>query len=180
MNREFESGAWDLTYSDPPPKVQVTPNPSFPSSAFHGQSLKMGGLGEDDTTRAGQAVQVPLHIASLKFSVRVQIVTTEDTPDGTTSDDDSLWVEFWDLEQFVKLGEYAVAHWSSQPDQQGEDHLWRGFFRREVSIPSSLLAGKNVLVRLYTKETATHPTYFFVDNASLRYTTFGEGAAGGG
>jgi hypothetical protein len=179
VNKEFESGAWDLTYSDPPPKIQVVPNASYPGPAFHGQSLKMGGLGEADTTRAGQAVQMPLQMATLKFSLRLKIVTAETVPDGTTADDDYLRLEIYDLDSFSMLAEYPVAHWSDQPGTQGEEHLWRGFFRREVSIPPALVAGRHILVRLRTNETSTKPTTFFVDNASLRYTQFGIQSGGG-
>lgn len=173
-NGGFEGAAWDLTYSDPAPKVQLVPNMSFPVAAFQGMnSLKMGGQGADVRTEAGQVVQMPQQMASLTFSVRVNPVSLEVDVDNTPEDDDSLWVEFWDMSTFTKLGEFMVSHFTDQPYWQGIEHTWRGYRRKEVSIPPGLVNGKNVLVRMFTKETATKATTWFVDNASLRYTEWG-------
>lgn len=180
-NGDFEAGAWDLTYSDPAPKVQVVPNGSYATVPFHGQkALKMGGQNTATKTEAGQAVQMPQQMATLTFSVRVNPVSLEDDVDNTPEDDDSLWVEFWDLTTFTKLGEFMVSHYTDQPYAQGLDHTWRGYRRKEVSIPPGLVNGKNVLVRMFTKDTATKPTTWFVDKASLRYTQFGVQMGGGG
>jgi hypothetical protein len=169
VNKGFEAGAWDLTYSDPPPSVIVVENAPDATVAFDGlRALRLGGQGDGDSTQAGQAVQMPLQMATLEFSVRVSVAGQEDGPPIS----DKLVLELWDLGTFQKIAEYPVAD-ESDYFWQGLDDAWRNYRRKSVSIPPYSVKGKLVLVRLKTIEDAQKPTYFFVDNASLRYTQYG-------
>ncbi len=168
VNPGFEDGAWDLIYSDPPPKVEVVENFIDFTIAFEGfRALKMGDQGTDTATEAGQAVQMPHQMKTLDFSVRLRIVSEEDDVD------DEIWLELWNLGTFQKIAEFRLASFFHQPDTPGIDDYWRRYFRKNVSIPPHLVNGKQVLLRLRTKEDNGKPTRFYVDNASLRYTLFG-------
>lgn len=170
VNGGFESGAWDLTYSDPPPKILVVENNVNQTVAYDGQrALQMGGQASGATTEAGQAVQMPQQMVTLDFSVRVKVLGSEPGPPVT----DFLKLELWNLATFQKIAEYPVADQSDIIGYPGDQEAWRGYVRKNVSIPPGLVQGKNILYRLKTTEDNQDPTWFFIDNASLRYTLWG-------
>ncbi|MGE0193394.1 MAG: M4 family metallopeptidase [Planctomycetota bacterium] len=179
----FESGAWDLAYGDPPPRVQVIPNGSYPKAAFRGtQAVKLGDVGELGDSQVGVVVQMPgpQAMSSLTLSLRMHADSSEPAsppgPIGAASE--ALWVEFWDMSTFVKISEYAMATHEDGFVRQGTRHGWRGYIRLEQAISAWPLAGKEVLVRLRAHEDDGLPTTFYVDNVSLRYQ--GLGVVGGG
>ncbi len=177
VNGDFEENdviPWDLDYSDPPPFVQVIEDQLDASQVFDGQrSLLMGGQGSSKKTEVGQIVQMPPSMKTLDFSVRVRVLTEEVKMDLPPYLSDTLRLELLDPDTFEKLGEYQLATYrdAARPPVS-RDTLGR-YRYVSVSIPPHKVRARKVLVRLQTREDASRPTWFYVDNASLRYTTFG-------
>ncbi len=173
VNGGFELGAWDLGYSDPPPRIQIVEDGLDVSQVFDGErSLLMGGQGGNETTTVGQAVQMPKQMKSLDFGIRVRVLTEEDS-EANPAIEDRLWLEFRDQQTYEPIVEYMLAEHTYQPTRPGTLGLFAGYYRVSMSLPTALLAGRNVLVRLQTRENGNNrPTWFYVDNASLRYSQF--------
>ncbi len=177
VNGDFEDNAvvpWDLSYSDPPPFVQVIEDQVDVSQVFDGQrSLLMGGQGSAKKTEVGQIVQMPFKMKTLDFSARVRVLTEEVKMDLAPSLSDTLWLELLDYDTFEKLGEYRLAKHGDAALPPVSRNTWGRYRYVSISIPPYKVQGRKVLVRLQTREYANWPTWFYVDNASLRYTTFG-------
>ena len=128
VNGGFESGPWDLTYSDVAPKAQVVENVIDSKVAYDGvRALRLGGQGEEADAKIGQVVKVPPVLTALDFSVRIRL----DTEEYGSGDD--LWVEFWDASTFEKIDARRIATSASQNLEPGQADLWNGWFRSEVS-----------------------------------------------
>jgi Zn-dependent metalloprotease len=168
-NGGFEDGAWDLTYSDLPPRVEVEENDVHGTVSYDGQRvMRMGGQGSAHTSRIGQLVHVPKSLKTLTFSARIEARAT-DLPDN-----DNLDVELWDASKFELIETYPLSEAEFVHTTPGELHSFKDFWRREIALPPGKYAGKSVIVLILVNELEDgDPTNFWIDNVSLRYTNFG-------
>jgi Zn-dependent metalloprotease len=174
VNRGFEDGAWDLTYSGVPPKVLVVEDVLDSTIAFDGsKALRMGAQGTAHESQAGQVVEVPNTLNSLRFSIRVRVFSEESVI--PSSNGDELWLETWNANTYQKLEEHRLVGSWNQYDIVGDHDWWANYGRAEVSLSTAKHAGKDVIVLLKVKEDSGAATSFYLDNASLRWTSFGYG-----
>jgi hypothetical protein len=142
------------------------------SIAYDGdRALRMGAQGTTHVSQAGQVVHVPQGIKTLDFSIRVRVVTAE--PEDAPGADDELWLELWNASTYQKIEEHFVAAHYNQFSSIGLHDFFANYWRAKVSLSPGKYAGKNVIVLLKVKENAAAATSFYLDNASLRYTSFG-------
>ncbi len=195
-NGGFETGAWDLTYSDPPPYVQVaTDGPDF-SVVFDGeQALYLGGrgydptAGDDDTSRAppsvseaGQLVTIPPNAQALRFSVRVREDVGFPGPDVLPFA--RLAYEIRDPETYEILAEGDLVPFRetgllNRHDEKAPfiqefpasfDDAWRWYRYVEATLPAPKLRARTVIFKLKLFEwDPDRKVGVYLDNASLWY-----------
>jgi hypothetical protein len=171
VNRGFESGPWDLTYSDLPPEVLVVEDVLDSTISFQGdRALRMGAKGSAHVSQAGQVVHVPHGVKTLTFSARIQVASDEVLMGPGP---DRLRLELWNGDTYQKISEHHLADSNERFDLQGSHDLFGRYWRTEVSLPPGPYVGKNVIVLLKVVEDASLETRFYVDNTSLRYTLLG-------
>lgn len=168
-NGGFESGGWNLTYSDIAPQVEVVANNVNGSVSWDGaRALRMGREGSAGESQIGQVVQMPFSMKSLDFSCRLRVLTEE--PD----DDDKLFLELWDAVKFELIEKLEITNSShAGGTTPGVSSLYARYHRRQLALTPGKYKGKSILVLLRADDDAGLPTSFWVDNVSLRYAQFG-------